>query len=212
MASESGGESFAHEERMKSLRNRCFIHFDDVKEDLQILTEARFKKFASCRPRWVGLKENTEHEQICSSTYEIFDDNSAGNFEDSGLTLSYHKTCYKRLCDEEKIRRSEEKARKRAASSLEDEGTGSCSSRTTASESSKRPSRRDASSGSKRNLHVLPETCIICQRGNDWFLQNKVSICFFLSFGLSKYAYPVGLFCCSSANDHFWLFSINFQN
>ena len=41
----------------------------------------------------------------------------------------------------------------------------------------KRPSRRGAPSGSKRKVHVLPETCIICQRGNEWFLQNKVPIC-----------------------------------
>ena len=184
MASESGGgESFALEGQMKSARNRCFIHFHYVKEDLHILTEARFKKSVSSRSRWMNLKGNTEHEHICSSTYEIFADDSAAriiearNFEDSGVTLNYHKTCYKRLCDEEKIRRSEENKRKRAASSL-DEPTGSscCSSRSTPSKSI-RPSRRGAPSGSKRNVHVLPETCIICQRGNEWFLQNKVPIC-----------------------------------
>ena len=62
MASESGGESFALEGQMKSVKNRCFIHFHDVKEDLHILTEARFKKFVSSRLRWKNLKGNTQHE------------------------------------------------------------------------------------------------------------------------------------------------------
>ena len=84
--------------------------------------------------------------------------------------------------------------------------------RSTPSES-KRPSRRGAPSGSKRNVHVLPETCIICQRGNEWFLPQGTHMCFisaikFWVMAATQYAYPVGLYYCSCVNDYFWLFSI----
>ena len=49
---------------------------------------------------------------ICQKSYETFSDETARKVLDNEahtLQWRYHKTCYKRLCDEEKIRRAEAK-------------------------------------------------------------------------------------------------------
>ena len=89
----------------------CFMHFGDICDTVFPITKARLEKFIACRKRWVNL--NCEQAEICRNSYECFSDETVldyvlkGNFE---LDWPYHKTCYKRLCDEEKIRRAETKA------------------------------------------------------------------------------------------------------
>jgi hypothetical protein len=89
----------------------CFMHFGDICETLFPITKARLEKFIACRKRWVNLK--CEQADICHNSYECFSDEKIldylkeGDFE---LDWPYHKTCYKRLYDEEKIRRAETKA------------------------------------------------------------------------------------------------------
>ena len=60
------------------------------------------------------MGESTRGEQaaICQQSYETFSDETARkvlNNEADTLQLRYHKTCYKRLCDEEKTKRAEAK-------------------------------------------------------------------------------------------------------
>ena len=92
--------------------------------------------------------------------------------------------CWKRFCDEEKIRRQQRK---------EEKGEGTSSKTITSTEESHveveaiEPScpRRKITRQSvaeainikalpKRNAHVLPEICIICGRDASWFSLDKV--------------------------------------
>ena len=89
----------------------CFMHFGDVRESLFVLTKIRLEKFLACRKRWVNLE--SEHAVICRKSYELFSDASVVDYLKDGdfeLDWYYHTTGYKRLCDEEKIRRAEAKA------------------------------------------------------------------------------------------------------
>ena len=148
----------------------CFMHFGDICETVFPITKARLEKFIACRKRWVNL--NCEQAEICRNSYECFSDETVldyvlkGNFE---LDWPYHKTCYKRLCDEEKIRRAETKAS--LCCEVENPQTVNININI------KRRSTRLAEESPRnraRNDHVLPERCIICQRETPWFKMDKV--------------------------------------
>ena len=84
----------------------CFIHFDDVSQSLTQVTLQRLLKFISCRKRWVKLEG--EKSDICQKSYNLFTDEdvveffSANTCED--LQWYYHQNCYKRICDENKLK------------------------------------------------------------------------------------------------------------
>ncbi len=93
--------------------NKCFIHFDDVSQSLTKITEARLKKFVACRARWAELGQKSD---ICRQTYKLFsDENVDRHFSgticcgECNLDWYYHQNCYKRLCDENKLQKAEEK-------------------------------------------------------------------------------------------------------
>ena len=88
--------------------------------------------------------------------------------------------CYKKFCDEEKIRRQQKK---------EEEGEGTSSKTITSTEvphvdveliePRRKLTRQSVAEGRsktlpKRNEHVLPEICIVCGRDSSWFSLNKV--------------------------------------
>ncbi len=66
------------EEDVGSLQNEiksCIMHFGDVREALDLITELRLEKFMSCRRRWVNLQG--EQAAICQKSYETFSDETA---------------------------------------------------------------------------------------------------------------------------------------
>ena len=95
----------------------CIMHFGDVRETLYLMTEVRLEKFMSCRKRWVNLQG--EQAAICQRPYKTFSDETASKILEKNkldsLQWRYHKTCYKRLCDEEKIWRAEAKVARNPA-------------------------------------------------------------------------------------------------
>ena len=109
----------------------CFMHFKDVRESSHLITKQRLDKFICCRKKWIKL--DGEQADICNLSYGLFSDELGQEKVDSGndfdLEWSYHKTCYKLLCEEEKIRRAEAKKRNTADNSKEtahdDGGAGS---------------------------------------------------------------------------------------
>eukprot|EP00794_Sanderia_malayensis_P000946 gene946-260_t len=111
--------------------------------------------------------------------------------DDFDFEWSYHKTWYKRLCDEEKIRRGEAKKRNTTDSSKiketdDDGGAGGDDvdllsysapirqlTRLEMKKSNVVGSR--AAESKQRNAFVLPERCRICMKGSNWFQSDKRS-------------------------------------
>ena len=85
------------------------MHFNDVKETTNLITKQHLAKFLSCGKRWSRL--DGEHAKICCKSCNNFSDQfGQEKIDNFDLEWHYHKTCYKRLCDEEKIRRAEAKS------------------------------------------------------------------------------------------------------
>ena len=96
----------------------CFMHFEGVTEQLCQVSRQRLKKFIECRHKWAKL--DCVQADIAKSSYNKFDDDFvntylAENTESSfALKWYHHMRCYKKFCDEEKIRRQERSEEKRA--------------------------------------------------------------------------------------------------
>ena len=105
------GEDKEEGRELPKIVKLCSMHFNDVRETTLLITKQRLAKFLSCRRKWSRL--DGEHAEICRESYSIFSDELGQEKIDSDnfdLEWHYHKTCYKRLCDEEKIRRAEAKS------------------------------------------------------------------------------------------------------
>ena len=104
------------------------MHFDGVTEQLCKVTRQRLKKFLECRPKWAKL--NCEQAEIAKKSYENIDDGSVNsymekNLDSINLEWYHHMKCWKRFCDEEKIRWQQKK---------EEKGKGTSSKTVTAAE------------------------------------------------------------------------------
>ena len=161
----------------------CFMHFDGVTEQLCKVTCQRLKKFLECRSKWAKL--NCQQAEIAKKSYENINDGSVISYMDTNpdsinLEWYHHMKCWKRFCDEEKIRRQQRK---------EEKGEGSSSKGPTSAQESlvemepiepRRKITRQSVVEAKtetllqRNPHVLPEICIICGRDASWFSTDKV--------------------------------------
>ena len=68
----------------------------------------RLKKFLECRSKWAKLK--CQQAEIAKKSYENIDDGSVNSYIEKNpdtinLEWNHHMKCWKRFCDEEKIRR-----------------------------------------------------------------------------------------------------------
>ena len=167
----------------------CFMHFEGVTEQLCQVSRQRLKKFIECRHKWAKL--DCVQADIAKSSYNKFDDDFvnytylAENTESSfALKWYHHMRCYKKFCDEEKIRRQERSEEKRAKQITE---TVPINTEDSSMEPIEEPSRKVTRSSQicssvaaqsktlpQRNQYVLPECCIICGRDASWFRTDKV--------------------------------------
>ena len=90
----------------------CFMHFDGVSEQLSKVTHLRLQKVIEIRHKWKDL--SCEQAEIAGRSNELFDDESVklfleDNCENFDLEWYYHIKCYKKFCDEEKVRRQQKK-------------------------------------------------------------------------------------------------------
>ena len=152
----------------------CFIHFKDVLQSLTLVSETRLKKFVSCRKRWAAI--DGEKADLCRESYEIFSDE-----ECCQLICYAHEKCYKRICDENKLLKAEEKFKSTPQSTT--------AAALTSDETQKRKSTRlqmqsEAAVRLARNEHVHPVQCIICCRDTDQFVMVSMLIfTWLLNFG-----------------------------
>jgi hypothetical protein len=123
--------------------------------------------------------------EMAKKSYENIVDGPVNSYMEKNpnsinLEWDHHIKCWKRFCDEEKIRRQQRKEEK-------EEGTSSKT--VTSIEKSQvevepiEPRRKITHQSvaeainkalPKRNVHVLPEICIICGRDASWFPLDKV--------------------------------------
>ena len=112
MADEDEGESASDPLNIKI--TSCFLRFEGIKDCLSEITKQRIKKFLSCRRRWADIKG--KEGDVARKSYELFEDKLLADYLSSHaefqLRWPYHKACYKKFCDVEKIRRAEEKKAK----------------------------------------------------------------------------------------------------
>ena len=160
------------------------MHFDGVTEQLCKVRRQRLKKFLECRSKWAKLK--CQQAEIAKKSYENIDDGSVNSYMEKNpdtinLEWNHHMKCWKRFCDEQKIRRQQRK---------EEKGEGTSSKTITSTEEShveveaieprRKITRQSVAEAinikalPKRNAHVLPEICIICGRDASWFSLDKV--------------------------------------
>ena len=132
----------------------CIIHFEDVKQSTSVISKARLNKLVSCRNRWIKLEG--EKADLCRKSYEHFTDEQLLNVAQKWYI---HENCYKRICDENKIKKAEDKFRSTQSATSDVQG---------ASARLKRLSRKAAHHG--RNEYVLPVQCIICEKDTDQFI------------------------------------------
>lgn len=162
------------------LPSSCLMHFDGVNENLFKVSRLRLKKFAECREKWA--KFHCEQAEIAKRSYDILGDSNLNSHllkdgETLNLDLYYHKTCYKKFCDEEKINRQQKKEDSvNISSQVEMEVTAP----PVGLEPKRKVTRNSDALPSKampqRNKHVLPECCIICGRDSSWFTRDKVRL------------------------------------
>ena len=96
------------EDIYKTRISSCFMHFDGVTEQLCKVTRQRLKKFLECRSKWAKLK--CQQAEIAKKSYENIDDGSVNSYMEKNpdtinLEWNHHMKCWKRFCDEQKIRR-----------------------------------------------------------------------------------------------------------
>ena len=88
----------------------CFIHFDDVSQSLTQVTPQRLLKFISCGKRWEARNRTFAKNHIIyllTIDEDVVEFLSANTCED--LQWYYHQNCYKRICDENKLKTVEAK-------------------------------------------------------------------------------------------------------
>eukprot|EP00794_Sanderia_malayensis_P001845 gene1845-2078_t len=152
----------------------CFIHFKDVSQSLMQISQVGFKKLISCRKRWVALEG--EKTNLCRESCELFSDEEVANYfeNDRGSNVSgesqfivnMHENCYKRICDENKIQKAEEKFKLTTASAI----TSTASTEEVPRKSTRLEIRRDIIPTKRRNGNVLAVQCIICKKATDKFV------------------------------------------
>ena len=155
---------------------KCFIHFDDVSQSLTQVTDQRLSKFISCRKRWVKLEG--EKSEICRKSYGLFTDEDVAEFLSANtcenLQWYYHQNCYKRICDEYKLKMVEAK---HVSSESNKEKTGS-----EVNEPQKKLTRLSFGNDAQvsgvpaRTYHVLQPRCIICEKESDLFVTVSLKI------------------------------------
>jgi hypothetical protein len=96
------------------------MHFDGVTEQLCKVTRHRLKKFLECRSKWAKLK--CQQAEIAKKSYENIDDGSVNSYIEKNpdtinLEWNHHMKCWKRFCNEEKIRRKQRKEKGEGTSS-----------------------------------------------------------------------------------------------
>ena len=146
------------------------MHFEGITEQLSKVSRQRIKQFMECRSKWV--KFNCQQAEIAASSYEKFDYESVNLYleekENINLEWYHHMKCYKKICDEEKIRRQAKKEETKPCTSNEE----------LPGEPRRKLSRTSTVAANKtlpqKNKHVLPERCIICQKDSSWFSKDKV--------------------------------------
>eukprot|EP00794_Sanderia_malayensis_P000765 gene765-55_t len=179
MADNEDGET--NEDITKSEISSCFMHFDGVVESLSKVSPKRIKKFITCRSKWAELQ--CQQGEIARQSFNLFSDECVNSYIEEhqnnfDLKWFHHAKCYKKFCDEEKIRRQHNKQKTQEQESC-------CSTQTEKEVETKarkltRLSLLSPASGEsnkavpqQRSKHVLPERCIICRRTTPWFMKNK---------------------------------------
>ena len=166
------------EDKLKGQIPSCLMYFEDVKQNLFKISRIRLKKFFECREKWAKL--HFQQATIAKNSYDILDDsylnsNLSKDDESFDLDFYYHKTCYKKFCDEEKNCRQQKKE--------DGANTDNICSRVEVEvmepvEPRRKLTRNSDAQASKvmpqRSKHVLPERCIICGRDSSWFTRDKV--------------------------------------
>ena len=151
----------------------CFMHFDGVKEPLCKISRQRLKKFVECRPKYAKLY--CEQADIVKNSYSLFEDSSINSYfvkddENFHIEWYHHMKCYKKFCDEEKIRRQEKKERKctnmtNIAVPLEEKLLMA----------PMEPRRKVTRNSCAQSSKDLPQKCcIICGKDSSWFSRDKV--------------------------------------
>ena len=168
--------------------NKCFIHFDDVWQPLVKVTETRLNKFIACRERWAKLEG--QKSEICRRSYELFtNEDVEKHFSRSNccgeLNWYYHQNCYKRICDENKLKKAEEKSTSGSEAAVEvaetDETGGAGEVAETVESVETIPPKkllrrsldyngRQNSDVNARSPNVLPPICIIREKKSDLFI------------------------------------------
>ena len=161
----------------------CFMHFDGITVQLCKVTCQRLKKYLECRSKWAKL--NCQQAEIAKKTYENIDDGSVTSYMEKNpdsinLEWYHHMKCWKTFCDEGKIRRQQIKEEKAEGTSSKGPTFTELSPEVEPIEPRRKITCQSVSEAKintlpQRNVHVLPEICIICGRDASWFSLDKVA-------------------------------------
>jgi hypothetical protein len=78
----------------------CLIHFEDVRQSTSLISQTRLNKVISCPKRWMNLEG--DKASLCRKSHELFSDEHLLAREKWYM----HENCYKRICDENKIKKN----------------------------------------------------------------------------------------------------------
>lgn len=152
----------------------CLIHFQGKTGDLSKLTCYTLIKIKEYCQKWINLEG--EPKGIAEKIIDVvrsWPDSKPDDLPTEAADFYYHKECYSRFCDKNKVARANKKKEKASTQDSRDQSIPE-------THSEKRSSARISSielsasiSTERRSIHVLPVQCLICKR-KDAYVMDKV--------------------------------------
>ena len=161
----------------------CLIHFRGKTGDLCKLTCHTLVKIKEYCEKWINL--DGEPKEIAEKIIDVvrsWPDNEPDVLPTEAADFRYHKECYVRFCDKNKVARSMKKKEKAPVRDVKEQSMSKtwsekrCSSRIASfvcASASTQPSTSTITE--RRSIHVLPVQCIICKR-KDAYIMDKVQV------------------------------------
>ena len=167
----------------------CIAHFETVDSDSQLIkfTDVTLAKFLSSREGWLQF-QGKEHYVVAVNSLQYFDENEKCTNNTEG-PLFYHKRCYQKFTDVQKLERARQEFAKKSivlrndnecsltvTEETSEEGEASTSADLISYSPKKTRSTRRGSLLATKNLAgILPKTCLICKKEEIYY---TCGVCF----------------------------------
>lgn len=166
----------------------CLIHFHGKTGDLCKLTCHTLEKIEEYCQKWINLEG--EPKEIAEKIIDVvrsWPDNEPDVLPTEAADFHYHKECYIRFCDKNRVARAMKQKEKTSTQDVKEQSMPKTYSEKRSSAriaSIVSASASTSSTTERRSIHVLPVQCIVCKR-KDAYIMDKVMFSNFSSVMLA---------------------------